>query len=89
MKRTKEQEVEIETRRSQKRERALLRFKAISESKTKRKLQKEQRDRELNEMWKGIASYFACDGTCPICVELSARLSSINQRVQHQREDRS
>ena len=43
------------------------------------RLKKEQ---ELNEMWAGVADYFACDGTCPTCL-----LGKEKFRGKHQRKE--
>lgn len=43
------------------------RKKAIIVEKAAAKVRREKREKEENEMWKAVAEFFACDGTCPIC----------------------
>jgi len=48
-------------------------------------LAKVQREKEVNEMWAGVAEYFACDGTCPTCILGKEKFRGKHQRKEEER----
>jgi len=64
--------------------RRVLRNEHIAKGKIKVSVEKKRKEKELNEMWAGVAEYFACDGACPICLLAKEKFMGKHQRKERE-----